>query len=269
VNIDLPYDEEDYVHRIGRTGRAGRSGKAVSLVSGREVFLLQRIQRYAKVRIERHIVPSREEVEGKRADSHFEVLRATLEEGSYKNHETTIQRLLDAGHAPTEISSALMHLWVGESSRESEEILEDRPRKEKPERGARDRGADGERRERRGQEREFMERGGGEAPRKFERRERPGGRPFDEGGRRGSGGESSPHHTKMFINVGAMDGASPREIAGAIYRTCELPEGAVGRIDIYAKCSFVLMQNDFVELVMERIGASKLHGRTLRMDVAR
>ena len=30
-NYDLPYDGEDYVHRIGRTGRAGRSGRAISL----------------------------------------------------------------------------------------------------------------------------------------------------------------------------------------------------------------------------------------------
>jgi ATP-dependent RNA helicase DeaD len=34
LNYDLPWDEEDYVHRIGRTGRAGRSGRAFSLVSG-------------------------------------------------------------------------------------------------------------------------------------------------------------------------------------------------------------------------------------------
>ena len=57
VNLDLPYDEEDYAHRIGRTGRAGRSGKAVSLVSGREIFLLQRIQRFAKVKVDRAKLP--------------------------------------------------------------------------------------------------------------------------------------------------------------------------------------------------------------------
>ena len=40
-NYDLPYDGEDYVHRIGRTGRAGRSGRAISFVSGREVFQIR------------------------------------------------------------------------------------------------------------------------------------------------------------------------------------------------------------------------------------
>ena len=33
VNYDLPYETDDYIHRIGRTGRAGASGEAVSFVS--------------------------------------------------------------------------------------------------------------------------------------------------------------------------------------------------------------------------------------------
>ncbi|WP_372660489.1 DEAD/DEAH box helicase, partial [Hydrogenophaga sp.] len=35
-NFDIPFNAEDYVHRIGRTGRAGASGLAVSFVSGRD-----------------------------------------------------------------------------------------------------------------------------------------------------------------------------------------------------------------------------------------
>lgn len=33
INYDLPFETDDYIHRIGRTGRAGASGEAVSLVS--------------------------------------------------------------------------------------------------------------------------------------------------------------------------------------------------------------------------------------------
>jgi superfamily II DNA/RNA helicase len=33
-NFDIPFNAEDYVHRIGRTGRAGASGLAVSFVAG-------------------------------------------------------------------------------------------------------------------------------------------------------------------------------------------------------------------------------------------
>ena len=35
-NFDIPFNAEDYVHRIGRTGRAGASGLAVSFVGARD-----------------------------------------------------------------------------------------------------------------------------------------------------------------------------------------------------------------------------------------
>ncbi|KAG1260232.1 hypothetical protein G6F66_014435 [Rhizopus arrhizus] len=44
-NYDLPFDAEDYVHRIGRTGRNGATGQAISLVAQDEVKLLRAIVR--------------------------------------------------------------------------------------------------------------------------------------------------------------------------------------------------------------------------------
>ncbi len=35
-NFDVPYNPEDYIHRIGRTGRAGRSGRALTLATPEE-----------------------------------------------------------------------------------------------------------------------------------------------------------------------------------------------------------------------------------------
>jgi len=126
VNLELPYDAEDYVHRIGRTGRAGRSGKAVSLVAGREIYLMQRIQRFINVRVERARVPSQEELEATRVDKTFDKVKAVLEAASYANHEHSIQRLLDAGFTATEIASALMDLLMKDQVREAEQIMEDR-----------------------------------------------------------------------------------------------------------------------------------------------
>ncbi len=45
VNYDLPYEPEDYVHRIGRTGRAEATGKATSFVTPRDRRLLAQIER--------------------------------------------------------------------------------------------------------------------------------------------------------------------------------------------------------------------------------
>jgi superfamily II DNA/RNA helicase len=48
INYDLPYNAEDYVHRIGRTGRAGASGDAISLYSDKDERLLSDIEKMIK-----------------------------------------------------------------------------------------------------------------------------------------------------------------------------------------------------------------------------
>ena len=48
VNFEIPFDPEDYVHRIGRTGRAGKEGLAISLVSMEEEEQLKGINRLLK-----------------------------------------------------------------------------------------------------------------------------------------------------------------------------------------------------------------------------
>ncbi|WP_417527676.1 DEAD/DEAH box helicase [Marinomonas shanghaiensis] len=45
INHELPYNAEDYIHRIGRTGRAGTKGLAISLVTEAERYLLTDIEK--------------------------------------------------------------------------------------------------------------------------------------------------------------------------------------------------------------------------------
>ena len=54
INYDLPFNPEDYVHRIGRTGRAGASGDAISLYSDKDERLLQEIEKLIKNKIDKH-----------------------------------------------------------------------------------------------------------------------------------------------------------------------------------------------------------------------
>ena len=51
-NFDVPYNAEDYVHRIGRTGRAGQSGLAVTLVARDDTRLVTDIEKLIKTKIE-------------------------------------------------------------------------------------------------------------------------------------------------------------------------------------------------------------------------
>ncbi|MDF3034824.1 MAG: box helicase [Paucimonas sp.] len=51
INFDLPYNAEDYVHRIGRTGRAGASGDAISLLTDKDARLLVDIEKLIKQKL--------------------------------------------------------------------------------------------------------------------------------------------------------------------------------------------------------------------------
>ncbi|WP_426149137.1 DEAD/DEAH box helicase [Polaromonas sp. DSR2-3-2] len=51
-NFDVPFNAEDYIHRIGRTGRAGASGLAVSFVASSDQRLVADIEKLIKTKID-------------------------------------------------------------------------------------------------------------------------------------------------------------------------------------------------------------------------
>ena len=62
-NFDVPFQPEDYVHRIGRTGRAGRSGVAFTLASPDDGKLVAAIERIIGQEIPRIAVPDMDAAE--------------------------------------------------------------------------------------------------------------------------------------------------------------------------------------------------------------
>ena len=183
-NYDLPYDVEDYVHRIGRTGRAGKSGKAISLVPSRELFQIRNIERYTNVRIERGRIPTEHEVEAARENVFLDKLRSLLTSGEFPKQDRLVERLTEEGFTANDIVSALIHqLQSGEGVAKSAPKTEeyDRPpqreertsfRDERParyeDRGPRERYADrGSQREDR---RSSFDKRRDERPRRFEDR---------------------------------------------------------------------------------------------------
>jgi ATP-dependent RNA helicase DeaD len=134
-NYDLPYDVEDYVHRIGRTGRVGRSGQAISFVSGRELFQIRNIERYSNARIHRARVPTEAEVKEARENVFIDKLRALLKRGEFKRQDQLIERLLEEGFTSTDIASAcLAQLQSGEAAPAHPPRTTEHDRPERPER---------------------------------------------------------------------------------------------------------------------------------------
>jgi ATP-dependent RNA helicase DeaD len=58
INFHLPYDNQSYVHRIGRTARGGKSGKAISIVTPSEFKALKNIQKNIGNKLEAKVIPT-------------------------------------------------------------------------------------------------------------------------------------------------------------------------------------------------------------------
>lgn len=52
INYDLPFNRENYIHRIGRSGRFGRKGVAINFVTSDDVRILRDIELYYSTQID-------------------------------------------------------------------------------------------------------------------------------------------------------------------------------------------------------------------------
>ena len=239
VNYEIPHDPEDYVHRIGRTGRAGRSGRAVSFVFGRDIYRLQTIEKYTRQNIRRERVPSQEQVEGKRADKLFQTIQESLESGKVGNYQSYLDRLLEQGHTATDIANAAFTLLRESTTREGEFIAEDKQKEafanEKKQSSWRDE--------------------------KRERKERPERDRKSRPERNNSKGMAC-----LFMNIGKAQHIKPGDIAGMIYRECEVPDGSLGKITIFPKHTLVDVSDEVAGDVIDGLKNAKLRGRSFKVD---
>jgi len=227
-NYDLPNDGEDYLHRIGRTGRAGRSGRAITFVAGREIRRLEGMIAMTGSRIRRERVPSLEEVEEKRINATFELLKETLEGGEFPAREDLVDRLLDRGHPPTTICAALLHLLLGMETRRQTQAEPD------PTAGMDDRPD--------------------HAPRRDGKPRRPD---------RANPGDVSeePGMTRIVITAGRNDDVRPSWFVGKILGLTGAGREAVGAIHIQPKHTLVDVADDLVEEVVRALNGKKINDR--------
>jgi len=239
VNYEIPHDPEDYVHRIGRTGRAGRSGRAVSFVFGRDIYRLQTIEKYTRQSIRRERVPSQEQVEGKRADKLFQTVQERLESGKLGDYQSYLDRLLEQGHTATDIANAAFTLLRESTTREGEFIAEDKQKEafanEKQRSSWRDE--------------------------KRDRKERPERDRKSRPERNNSKGMSC-----LFMSIGKAQHIKPGDIAGMIYRECEVPDGSLGKITIFPKHTLVDVSEEVSGDVINGLKNAKLRGRSFKVD---
>lgn len=254
-NFDLPNDAEDYTHRIGRTGRAGKSGRAFTFVSGRELYKLQSMVRFAKLKIRRENVPSLDQVEEARVNVFFEKLRAVLESGEYVRQDQIIDRLLEQGYASTDIASALIHLLTApdRTTALAAAPAASEARVPPPSRGSHSPARSAERRP------QPEERPDDFAAAQSARREK-----YPRPARTGN----EPGMTTLFMSVGRKQLVTPAEIVGKIAGVTRLPAEIVGAIDIHQRHLLVDVASESAPLVIEKLNGIRIKGEALKVSLA-
>lgn len=87
-NFDIPFNAEDYVHRIGRTGRAGASGLAISFVTKSDAKLLADIEKLIKRKVDLQAIELGDEQASPRREGRFNTGRRDWAEDSESRRDS-------------------------------------------------------------------------------------------------------------------------------------------------------------------------------------
>lgn len=116
-NYDLPRDDEDYIHRIGRTGRAGKKGKAFTFVSSKQVQHIRRIERANGQLIKKGEIPTIETIEESRIVKHIENIESIINEGTDSIYNETINSMCSKNDfSASDVAAALLKLLLSKEA---------------------------------------------------------------------------------------------------------------------------------------------------------
>jgi len=111
INYAIPFDVEQYIHRIGRTGRAGRSGDAITLVEINERRKLKTIEKVTGVKMKMARIPTAADIAARRRAAFREDILEVLNAGEFEAELETVEGFNDEFDT-SEIAAAALHmLW--------------------------------------------------------------------------------------------------------------------------------------------------------------
>ncbi len=242
-NVDLPFDPEAYVHRVGRTGRAGRDGTAMSLITPSDRGLLSRVERAAGRKIEIETLPSIEEVELARNTRFAEEIDAAFTDATDADRRL-VTEMITAGADPMDVATAA--LTLARKSRNVAELLPVQvPGKGKNKSRNNDRFDRNDRNDRndRGGKWNNNDRNSGRGSKTYEK----GGRDFDKVDSR----SQDSGFVRLVVDAGHDIGIRPGQIVGAIANEANIPGRALGKIQIQDNRTFVDVPENMVGKVID------------------
>ena len=249
INYDMPYDNETYVHRIGRTGRAGRSGKAILFVAPREKRLLHSIERSTGQKIESITLPTKKEVAAKRGERFKDRVKKQLTQEIPQLYQQVVRELIEETSAePTTIAMALAaldpkdHLTIPkpEKFRESSDDSRSKRGERKSRRGDDDRKGRSKERDR--------------APRETKKVVDDNGNPVTM--------------NRYRMAVGHNHNVSPSDIVGCIANEADISSQYIGRIQLFDDHSYVELPEGMPKEIEQHLKKVKVRQQALQITLA-
>ena len=255
IHYSLPDEKEVYTHRSGRTGRIGKDGISIAITHLREKYAVTQIEKLLGIKFIRSTMPTGREICEKQLFALIDKMENVEIDHSqidtylpviYKKLEWLDKEELIKHFVSLEFNRFLDYY------RDADDLSE--PKDDRGGRGGRrdrDRGERGSRRER-GERGERNERGG-------DRRSR----------QRDSDGKAESGYTRIFINLGKMDGLVPNGLIEMLNKNVDGPQIPVGRIDLMKKFSFFEVKSDHAKKLIKTLNKETyFRGSRVAVEVA-
>jgi ATP-dependent RNA helicase DeaD len=253
VNYGLPDDTESYTHRSGRTGRAGKTGTSISIIHLKEKHKVRLLEKSLNRPFDQGTIPTGAQICEKQLFNlvdRIEKVKVNEEEIAgilpsiyrkleWLDKEDILKRVISLEF------NRLIDYYQGAGDMEApQEYSGKGGRFERSDRGDRsDRSDWGDRRER------VRFSGGGGS----------GGNVSGRGAERG--------YTRLFINIGKMDGINPATLIGLIndYVPGKI---TIGRIDLMKNFSFFEVREADARNVVKSLKNGDYKGRRISAEIA-
>ncbi len=233
INFDIPFDNEAYIHRIGRTGRAGRKGEAILFIHPREKRMLHAIETLTRQKIEPMTVPTVRDINARRVEAFKERITDTLK----KNDFTFFKDLLDGYMQETKVPAVdLAAVLAGIAQGNTPFFLKESPADKRPVRKESERN------------------------RTFEKTPRP--KTFTKR----PASEPEQGMDRYRIEIGLTHGVKPGNIVGAIANEAELSSEHIGRISIFDDHSTIDLPFGMPDDILRLLKKVRINERMLKIS---
>ena len=232
INYGLPDDVESYTHRSGRTGRVGKNGTSISIIHLKEQGKIAQFERAINKKFEKRTLPSGDVICEKQLFNFVDKIEKVKVNDEEINHllPSVFRKLewLEKEDIIKRIVSLEFNNLL-EYYNAAEEIVE--PTQSSSRKGRDDR------------------------------------KSFDKGDRSAGPRQAEKGYTRIFINIGKMDGANPANLMGFI-NDHVTEKVRIGRIDLLKNFSFFEVPEGVAPKVVQTFKGLFIEDRKLVVEVA-